>query len=443
MNTEVQYDLAAETGLIGSMLIDNFCIPIIRGMVRCDDFYNSKHGFIYRSIVALADMSKGVDIVTLKDHLLRNSQLEKAGGIENIISILESVPTSSNAKYYAEIIKEKSQVRMAQQISGQINSSKTLAEVNQYKHKLEEVTNRRLTTSDLGAMLDEFISDTQRNKNGFEITTGLNCLDRVTMGFQRSSTYVIVGDTSHGKTALALYGVMKNLERGIRVNYYTFDMSARKLVARLASVTAKLPLKWLLYPMEFPVEQEKIISKTREIVKRYQVDNQLVVKSFVSIDEIESDMAVGNPGVIFIDFIQNAVDYADWKGYINEEQKLRQYSMRCKTLAEKYKCCMVLLSQFAKPVDRRTKMVRSIHDIKGASAIGQNADVVMLIEYIYKTTGDWADENKATVNVVKNNIGSTENIGLYFNPLYQSFDDLNNWDTKKKEDQDDDILPEA
>ena len=439
MTPEVQYALRAEKGLLGAMILDNSCVPIVRGMVRADDFYHITHGVIYRAIIALSDIRKGVDTVTLKDHLLKNRQLEKAGGIENIVSILESVPTASNAKYYAEIIKEKAQIRMAQQISGQINTAKTLEEVNQYKHKLEDVTNQRVTTGGLEAMLEEFITDTQRNKNGFEITTGLNCLDRVTMGLQRSSTYVVVGDTSHGKTALALYGVMKNLERGIRVCYYTFDMSSRKLIARLASVSSKLPLKWLLYPMDYPVEQNEIITKTREIVKKYQIDNQLVVKSFVSLDEIESDIAIGNPGVVIIDFIQNAVDYANWTGYINEEQKLRQYSMRCKTLAEKYKCCMVLLSQFAKPVDRKNKIVRSLHDIKGASAIGQNADVVMLIEYVYKTTGNWDDENKATVNVAKNNIGSTETVGLYFNPVYQSYDDVNNWDITKGE-QDENIL---
>ena len=433
------HDLDAETGLLGAMLIDNGCIPIIRGMVRGDDFYNSAHRIIYKAIISLSDISSGVDIVTLKNHLLKMGLLEKCGGLERIVTILESVPTASNATYYAQIIKEKSQIRMAQQVSGLINTAKTLAEVNKYKHKLEEITNQRITNCDLLLLLNEFITETQRNKNGFEITTGLDVIDRVTMGYQKSSSYVIVGDTSHGKTALAIYGTMRNLARGIKINYYTYDMSARKLVARIASVISNLPLKWLLYPMEYQHEQSQIIEKTREVIKKYQVNNQLTVKSFTPLDQIESDLASAETGLVIIDFIQNAVDYADWTGYLNEEQKLRQYSMRCKELAEKYKCCMLLLSQFAKPIDRRTKVIRNLHDIKGASAIAQNADVVMLVEYLYKTTGNEMDRNKMTVNVAKNNIGITQNITVFFDPVYQLYGEFNEMQ-QEEEEQDEKIL---
>ena len=95
------------------------------------------------------------------------------------------------------------------------------------------------------------------------------------------------------------------------------------------------------------------------MVKRYQIDNQLTVKSFVSLDEIESDMASSEPGLVIIDFIQNAIDYVKGDGY-KTRSKNRQYSMRCKSLAD-YKCCMVLLSQFSKPVDKRTKLLRTMH----------------------------------------------------------------------------------
>lgn len=437
----VPHDIKAEIGLLGALLLDNSVIPIIRGKLRADDFYNTRHGIIYRAIIAISDISaNGVDIVTLKDHLLKQGLLEKAGGIETLTAIIDSVPTSSNATYYATIIKEKAQIRMAQQLSGQINTAKTMEEIRRYKHKLEEITNQRVTTNDLSVLLEEYIEDTQRNKNGFELTTGIDALDRITMGYQRSSTYVLVGDTSHGKTALALFSVMMNLLRGRRVNYFTYDMSGRKLVARLSCVMASMPLKWMLYPMEFPHEQEKIINATREVIKKYQVDNQLIIKSFVSLDEIEADMASEETGLVFIDFIQNAVDYADWSGYVNEEQKLRQYSMRCKALAEKYKCCLVLLSQFSKPVDRKTKLIRTIHDVKGASAIAQNADVVMLIEYLYKNTGNLEDINKAVVNVAKNNIGATGLVNLHFDPVEQRYSNIEEHQYEL-EGKDENILP--
>ena len=41
------------------MLLDNYCIPIVRGMVRADDFYHNMHALIYKAIVSLSDISRG------------------------------------------------------------------------------------------------------------------------------------------------------------------------------------------------------------------------------------------------------------------------------------------------------------------------------------------------------------------------------------------------
>jgi len=403
-----------EKSFLACLILDNYHIPKVKAVCLPSNLYYDTHKLIYKTIIEQADTSGAkVDITTLNTKLPHLT--------DELLGIIHSEPTSENAVYYAQQIRESYTMRMANTLGNELASAKDKNEVARLRHQLEDITNKPLTSSDLGVLLEEFIADTQRNKDGFEITTGLGVLDHLTMGYMRSSQYVIVGDTSHGKTALALWGVMENLKRGVKVNYYTYDMSARKLVARLACVCGELPLKWLLYPMDFPNEQERIISETRRIIKEYQKDDQLIVKGFVSLEEIEADMASSPTGLVVVDFVQNAIDYTDFGKYNSEEQQLRKYSLRMKHLADKYKCCNLLLSQFSKPADKRTTTMRSMHDIKGASAIAQNADCVMLIEYLYKTKGGFENENKAVVQVAKNNIGATGEVNLYFRPEYQSY----------------------
>ena len=417
--------LKLEKAFIGGLLLDpHYTVPKVKSILLPSQLNHSGLGLIYKTILSNWDANIPVDLPTLN---LKHPTLT-----DLLVECVEGVPTASNTAYYAQQIKESYLMRMVNTIGHNLSSAKDKNAVQQLRHQLEEITNQRVTSSDLSVLLEEFIADTQRNKEGFEITTGLGILDHLTMGYQRSSVYIIAGDTSHGKTALTLFGVLHNLERGVNVNYYTYDMSARRLVARLACLAGCIsepespyPLKHLLYPMEYPREQDRIIAKTREVIKKYQVNDQLIVKGFVPLEEIEADMASRECGLVVIDFIQNAIYYANQGNkYENPEQMLTKYSLRFKYLAEKYKCPVLLLSQYAKPPDRKNKISRSSYDIKGASSIPQNADVVMLVEYVYKLTNDEEDKCKVIVTVEKNNLSATGVAPLRFTPELQTYSKL-------------------
>ena len=51
---------------------------------------------------------KGVDAVTLADELTRRDQFKQIGGDEMLLEIANSVPHAANARYHAEIVRQKS-----------------------------------------------------------------------------------------------------------------------------------------------------------------------------------------------------------------------------------------------------------------------------------------------------------------------------------------------
>ena len=103
------YNLEAEVNILGAILKDNNALCDIIDFLDSDDFYNTRHKLIYGAIVNLYERSIPIDLVTLSDKL--GESLPEAGGISYLSEVYSSYLPVYNAKYYGEIIKEKSNLR--------------------------------------------------------------------------------------------------------------------------------------------------------------------------------------------------------------------------------------------------------------------------------------------------------------------------------------------
>ena len=104
-------NLEAEQGVLGSILIDNEVLHDIIPMLKAEHFYRDSHQILYRAIRDVYEQAKAVDSITLEEELRRRGELEKVGGLDAILQILGSVPHSANARYYAQIVREKAVAR--------------------------------------------------------------------------------------------------------------------------------------------------------------------------------------------------------------------------------------------------------------------------------------------------------------------------------------------
>ncbi len=101
-------NLEAERSVLGGILLDNEVLHDVVGFLSVEDFYRDAHQVIYRAIRDLYDLGKAVDAVTLADELTRRDQYKQIGGDEMLLEIANSVPHAANAKYHAEIVRQKS-----------------------------------------------------------------------------------------------------------------------------------------------------------------------------------------------------------------------------------------------------------------------------------------------------------------------------------------------
>lgn len=103
--------LEAECALLGSIMVDRDVLPIVREIVRTEDFYATLHGKIFQSLLELADAFEPTDKIGLAEHLRALGMLDKVGGIAYLSKLMDTVTTAASAEYYAQIVKEKAALR--------------------------------------------------------------------------------------------------------------------------------------------------------------------------------------------------------------------------------------------------------------------------------------------------------------------------------------------
>ena len=105
------HSMEAEQSVIGAMLMDSDAIVTASEQVDKEDFYGKQYGIMFEAIVDLYNAGKPVDIVTLQEKLKEMNVPPELSSIEFIKTLFDAVPTSTNIKYYAGIVKEKATLR--------------------------------------------------------------------------------------------------------------------------------------------------------------------------------------------------------------------------------------------------------------------------------------------------------------------------------------------
>ena len=105
------HNLDAERSVLGAILIDNEAFNVAASVIDARAFFRDAHRRIFDRMVALAERSQPIDLVTLKEELERAGELDEVGGPAYIASLVDGVPRATNVEYYAKIVKEKSTLR--------------------------------------------------------------------------------------------------------------------------------------------------------------------------------------------------------------------------------------------------------------------------------------------------------------------------------------------
>ena len=114
------HSVESEQSILGSIILDKEAIITVAETIQPMDFYKEAHKIIYESMLKLNSNNEPIDLITLIEELRKEGHLDSIGGISYLTSLSTIVPTTSNVKYYANIVKEKSVMRQLIKASNEI-----------------------------------------------------------------------------------------------------------------------------------------------------------------------------------------------------------------------------------------------------------------------------------------------------------------------------------
>ncbi|GAC1693045.1 MAG: hypothetical protein PVS3B1_31720 [Ktedonobacteraceae bacterium] len=208
-------NIEAESGVLGSILIDPEAIVQVADFLLPEDFYRDGHRTIYETILQLYETHEPSDFITICDELARKNKLEEVGGPGYITSLINQVPTSGNIEYYGRIVERTAILRRLIHASGQIaavayeeadanialdTAEKLIFGISQ-RHARADFSPLRDLLGDYMARLDQLH---EHRGTIVGVPTGFTDLDRLTGGLQRSDLIILAARPAVGKTSLGL-----------------------------------------------------------------------------------------------------------------------------------------------------------------------------------------------------------------------------------------------
>lgn len=377
---------------LGSMMLDTHAIEKVAEILKPEDFYREAHRILYEVILSLAERHIPVDLLTVQEELRRRNQLEEVGGLPALIQIVESVPTASNAEYYARIVEEKAILRRLIRAAHDIlqladDPDLELQEIiDRAEQAVFSVAQRRIgryfTAIDrllLQAM--EHIEQVQLSGRGIlGVPTHFPLLDYWTSGLQPSELIILAARPGVGKTALAL-NIAENiaLRENRPVAIFSLEMSREQLVQRMlcsqSGVSGNL------------IRHGRLSSEDWE---RLQIAAERLFRAPIYIDDT-SGLSVlemrakcrrlkaerNDLALIIIDYLQLMRSHG--RRVENRNQEIAEIARALKALAREFEVPVLVLSQLSRAVERREEKRPILSDLRDSGSIEAEADVVLFI----------------------------------------------------------------
>jgi len=105
------HNLDAERGAIAACMLDPDACAQVVDILSPDEFFRDAHQVMFRAILVLAARKVAVDAVTVADELTRQGVYKHIGGDDLLAEVVNSIPHAANARYHADIVRQKAAMR--------------------------------------------------------------------------------------------------------------------------------------------------------------------------------------------------------------------------------------------------------------------------------------------------------------------------------------------
>lgn len=442
------HDVEAEEAVLASVLVDNEAILRVAPVLKPDDFFREKNGWLFDACLALWNRSEAINQITVAHELARRDQLDAVGGSGFLSQIVSDLPTTVGVEDYARIVARDAIYRRLISAAGRIAQMayEGGADLDSVLGRAEMLLMALRSGESLRdfihirTVLEQFLEEqTAPTGEGppTVLRTGFIDLDTLLGGMKRMDLIVLAARPSIGKSAFAV-NIARNAAVGqaAKVAFFTLEMSATQVAQRLLSSEAGVDSTRLRLGEHTEPEERRIMHALGLLSEcNIYLDDTPVLYVAEMRSKLRRLAADRGLDLVILDYMQ--LMHAGTSSGENRVQEISFISRSLKEMARELNVPLIAISQLSRAVESRQPHIPMLSDLRESGSIEQDADVVMFIyrEDAYTRREEWQDANPtvsgrayptglAQIIVAKHRNGPTGTVDLRFLNRLAKFEDL-------------------
>jgi replicative DNA helicase len=412
MQKTLPHSIENECAALGSAILDPRAAAKVVKLLAEQDFYRPANREVFRSIAELTTAGHEIDLPTLTAALDRRGALKRAGDVNYLVELFESVPSAVSADAYAGIVKDLSIRRQAidalHSATERAYGDTTGADL--LDNTISDLMRLRRERGGAGGAVGDFVDGALDPIEGC-IDYGIPQLDTLIGGLDPGTLHIIGAKPGSGKTQLMIASMIAMGEAGIPAGVISAEMERSQIGRRFVVQAGGLPMARVRKGQLTSDESERGEAAKRHIksLPLYMDDTPGANVGFIQSQAREWVMAHGIK-CLFVDYLQLLACKED-----EEVSRVTVNVRGLKQIARELGIAVVCLAQ----INREGMAARpAMHHLKGSSEIEQASSTITLIH---------RDGHYTELIVVKNREGETGVAKVGFDGSTGRFEGLTPW----------------
>lgn len=431
-------NIEAERSTLGCCLMGVEPLVKVTAYLEPDDFYEPAHQMIYEAMTTLVKANRPVDSITVSDELEKAGQLEEAGGLSYIAALPDAAPSFTAAMDYAEIVRNKAQIRrlitaldrvMEASFNEEADSDSLIDLAAQNIFAIRE-GNTIATMEPISEILRRTVTEIYNRSQGKDgdrtVKTGYPSIDHALGGLGRGTLNIIAARPGMGKSALALNLVLSTaLQYKSYCIVFSLEMSKEEIGQRFLSSRAMIDSRKLRTGRGLEDSWQNLTSAATELYQSYiYVDDSSAASPLEMLSRCRQLSLQHKLDLVVIDYMQLMSVKGSRRD--NRQQEISDISRSLKLMARELDVPVIALSQLNRAVEQRESKKPVLSDLRESGSIEQDADTVMFLnrpDYYADEAAERKEVEPAELNIAKNRSGATQVLRLGWMPQYTLFID--------------------
>lgn len=371
MDNRNQPLIGAQESVIGSILIDARCLPVVMERVKPDYFTVGQYRTIFNAIRDLAGSGRPVDAVTVLDRVGREYA-------DLLAQLMQITPTAANVKEYCKILKREARLQLLKNAASEIMLATDEDEIIASLDKINSVMVDKpgVRCMNMAQALEDFYRRHDPDIKPDFLPWYFKKLNKY-LRTEPGDLIYIGGYPSDGKTTLALTTAREQAKTK-RVGFFSFETNCGKLTDAMVCAAAQIGLPKIQMNALNANDWDTLACISDDFADR---DLEIIEAAGMTVSDIRLYSLAHHYDVVYIDYLQliESPIKSDWakKDFyrVSENSRaLKKFGLQCGIT-------IVALSQMTRPDRNKDGTIPppTMSSLRSTGQIEQDADAILLM----------------------------------------------------------------